>query len=320
MIRSKIVSVGSFLPQNKISNFDLEKKVETTNEWIVERTGIKFRHHVQEGELTSDLATKASENALSSSGITKDDIDLIIVATTTPDLTFPSTATIVQDKIGAKNAFAFDLQAVCSGFVYALSTADSFIKSGKAKNALVIGAETLSKILDWEDRTTCILFGDGAGAAILSATNEKDNSQIIGSKLYSAGHLSDILKTSGGVGLSKTAGYIEMVGKEVFRHAVEKMASSILFVVENCGFKINDIDWIVPHQANSRILKAVGKKLNFPTDKIIMTVDQHANTSAASIPLALDFAIKKNKIKKGDLVVLEALGGGLTWGAILLRY
>ena len=319
MTSSKIVSIGSFLPKNRISNFDLEKKVETSNDWIVERTGIKFRHCVED-ELTSDIAAKAAQNAIKSSSLTKDDIDLIIIATTTPDLTFPSTATIVQEKIGAKNAFAFDLQAVCSGFVYALATADSFIKSGQAKNALVIGAETLSKILDWNDRTTCVLFGDGAGAVILSETSNKDESQIINSKLYSAGQYSTILKTSGGVGFSKNSGYIEMAGKEVFRHAVEKMSSSVLSIVKDSGFTMEDVDWIVPHQANSRILSAVGKKLNFPTDKIIVTVDQHANTSAASIPLALDVATSKNKIKRGDLVVLEALGGGLTWGAILLRY
>jgi 3-oxoacyl-[acyl-carrier-protein] synthase-3 len=319
MTSSKIVSIGSFLPKNRISNFDLEKKVETSNDWIVERTGIRFRHCV-ENELTSDIAAKAAQNAIKSSDLTKDDIDLIIIATTTPDLTFPSTATIVQEKIGAKNAFAFDLQAVCSGFVYALATADSFIKSGQAKNALVIGAETLSKIIDWSDRTTCVLFGDGAGAVILSETDSKDKSQIISSKLYSAGQYSNILKTSGGVSFSKNAGYIEMAGKEVFRHAVEKMSSSVLSIVKDSGFTMEDVDWIVPHQANSRILSAVGKKLNFPTDKIIVTVDQHANTSAASIPLALDVASGKDKIRKGDLVVLEALGGGLTWGAILLRY
>lgn len=319
MIRSKIISIGSFLPKNKISNSDLAKTVDTSDEWIVERTGIRYRHCVT-NELTSDLASYAAQDAINSANITIDQIDLIIVATTTPDLTFPSTATIVQDKIKAKNAFAFDLQAVCSGFVYAITTADSFIRSGQAKNALVIGAEMLSKILDWEDRTTCVLFGDGAGAVILSATDEKDESQIIGSKLHSAGQYSDILKTSGGVGSSKTSGYIEMAGREVFRHAVEKMSNSVLSVVEGHGFKMADVDWIVPHQANSRILTAVGKKINFPLDKIIITVDKHANTSSASIPLAFDVAAKKNQIKKGDLVVLEALGGGLTWGSVLLRY
>ena len=319
MIRSKIISIGSFLPKNKISNSDLAKTIDTSDEWITERTGIRYRHCVT-NELTSDLASCAAQDAINNANITIDQIDLIIVATTTPDLTFPSTATIVQDKIKAKNAFAFDLQAVCSGFVYAITTADSFIRSGQAKNVLVIGAETLSKILDWEDRATCVLFGDGAGAIILSATDEKDESQIMGSKLYSAGQYSDILKTSGGVGSSKASGYIEMAGREVFRHAVEKMSNSVLSIVENHGFKIADVDWIVPHQANSRILTAVGKKINFPLDKIIITVDKHANTSSASIPLAFDVAAKKNQIKKGDLVVLEALGGGLTWGSVLLRY
>jgi len=315
----KITSTGSFLPKNKVSNFDLAKKIDTSNEWIVERTGIHFRHIVKD-ELTSDLATKAALAAIESSNITKDDIDLIIIATTTPDLTFPATATIVQNKLNIKNAFAFDIQAVCSGFVYALATANNFIKTGQAKHALVIGAETLSKILDWQDRTTCVLFGDGAGAVILSATQEENGSRIIDSKLHSDGKYCNMLKTSGGVGYSQNSGHIQMLGRDVFRHAVAKMSESIMEIIDNCGFKIADIDWIIPHQANSRILRSVSNKLKISEEKIIVTVDQHANTSAASIPLALDFVAKQNKIKKGDLIVLEALGGGLTWGSILLKY
>lgn len=318
-IRSKIVATGSYLPQKIVTNDDLAKTVDTSNEWIIERTGIKQRHIANEGELTSDLALHASKAAISSVKIKVEDIDLIIVATTTPDLTFPSTATILQAKLGAKNAFAFDVQAVCSGFVYALNIADNFIKSGQAKNALVVGAETLSRIVDWSDRNTCVLFGDGAGAVILQATQEK-NSGILSSKLNSDGTLADILKTTGGASSNKQVGIITMAGKEVFKHAVEKMAKSVIEALDKAGLSTKDIDLLIPHQANARILNSVASKLGLDEDKVIMTLQNHANTSAASIPLAMDYANKTNRLKKGDLIVLEALGGGLTWGSVILRW
>lgn len=319
MVNSKIISSGSYLPEKFLTNFDLEKLVETSNEWIFDRTGILKRHIAAQDELTSDIAVKAAQKALKNGNIDISDIDMIIVATTTPDLTFPSTATIVQSKLGAKNAFAFDVQAVCSGFIYALSIANNFIKSGQAKNALVIGAETLSKIVDWKDRNSCVLFGDGAGAVILSATDDK-NSGIISSGLYSDGSLSEILKTTGGTSFSGNAGVIAMKGKEVFKHAVEKMGDCVLKSLAKANLKPEDIDLLIPHQANARILAAVAKKLNLPMEKVIMTVQDHANTSAASIPLALDYAMSNNRIKKGDIVVMEALGGGLTWGSVVLKW
>ncbi len=317
--RSKISATGSYLPEKILTNADLSKTVETSDAWIVDRTGIKQRHIAAPEELTSDIASKAALNLLSKSNIKPEEIDLIILATTTPDLTFPATATTVQAKIGAKNAFAFDIQAVCSGFVFALSTADNFIKSGQVKNALVIGADTLSRIVDWNDRNTCVLFGDGAGAVLLQATTE-DNCGIIASDLHSDGTLNNILKTTGGVASSQTSGFIEMAGKEVFKHAVEKMSKSVLSVLEKSGLTIKDINLLVPHQANARILNAVANRLELDESKVVITVENQANTSAASIPLALDLANSQNKIKKGDLVVLEALGGGLTWGSIALRW
>jgi 3-oxoacyl-[acyl-carrier-protein] synthase-3 len=319
MTRSKIIATGSYLPQKIVTNSDLEKTVETTNEWILERTGITQRHIAAEGELTSDLATNAAKNALEKSGLKAEEIDLIIVATTTPDLTFPATATTLQAKIGAKNAFAFDLQAVCSGFVFAIATADNFIKSRQAKNALVVGADKLSSIVDWTDRNTCVLFGDGAGAVILQATTE-ENRGIIASSLHSDGTLNDILKTSGGVASNQKTGVIEMSGKEVFKHAVEKMVKSVLSTLEKAGLTTKDIDLLIPHQANLRILNAVATRLELPEDKVVLTVQNHANTSAASIPLALDKANRENRIKNGDVLVLEALGGGLTWGSVVLRW
>jgi len=317
-IRSKIISTGSYLPQKIVTNSELAKSVETSDEWITERTGIKQRHIAAEGELTSDIAANAALRALEKSGLKVEEIDMIILATTTPDLTFPATATKVQAILNAKNAFAFDMQAVCSGFVFALATADNFIKSGQVKNALVIGADILSRIVDWKDRNTCVLFGDGAGAVILQATNE-ENCGIIAASLSSDGSLTDLLKTSGGTSTQKS-GFIEMSGKEVFKHAVEKMSKSVLTSLKKAGLTIKDIDLLVPHQANLRILNAVAERLELPKEKCIITVENHANTSAASIPLALDFANSHNKIKKGDIVVLEALGGGLTWGSIVLRW
>ncbi len=319
IIRSKISATGSYLPQKTITNADLAKTVETSDSWIVDRTGIKTRHIAAENELTSDLASKATQKLLEKSNLKAEEIDLIILATTTPDLTFPATATTLQAKIGAKNAFAFDVQAVCSGFVFAVAIADNFIKSGQVKNALVVGAETLSRIVNWNDRNTCVLFGDGAGAILLQATTE-ENCGIISCDLHSDGTLNDLLKTSGGASLNQSSGFIEMAGKEVFKHAVEKMAKSVLSALTKANLSVKDIDLLIPHQANSRILSAVATRLELPEEKVILTVEKHANTSAASIPLALDFANSNGRIKKGDLIVMEALGGGLTWGSIVLRW
>ncbi len=318
-IKSKITATGSYLPKKIVTNQDLEKLVDTTNEWILERTGISQRHIVAENELTSDLAFAAAKNALADAKISAEEIEMIIVATTTPDLTFPATATTLQAKLGAKKAFAFDIQAVCSGFVFALNCADNFIKSGQVKNALVIGAESLSRIVDWNDRNTCVLFGDGAGAVLLQATNE-ENSGIIACDLHSDGTLNNILKTSGGPSLNQKSGFIEMAGKEVFKHAIDKMSKSVLSALSKVGLTTKDIDLLIPHQANLRILNAVAARLELPEEKIIITVQNHANTSAASIPLALDYANRNGKIKKGDVVVLEALGGGLTWGSVVLKW
>jgi 3-oxoacyl-[acyl-carrier-protein] synthase-3 len=315
---SQIISSGSYLPQKILTNFDLEKTIDTTNEWIIERTGINQRHIADAGELTSDIGYFAAKNALEKSGLKPEDIDLIVLATTTPDLTFPSTATTIQAKLGAKNAFAFDVQAVCSGFVYALNIADNFIKVGQVKNVLVIGADILSRIVDWQDRNTCVLFGDGAGAVVLQAVENQNNSGIIAANLYSDGSLNSILNTSGGVSSSKNSGFIQMQGKEVFKHAVDKMAKSVVDVLAKVGLETSDIDWLIPHQANLRILTGVAKKLNLAEEKVVVTVANHANTSAASIPLALDSIF--GQIKKGDIVVFEALGGGLTWGAVVVRW
>ena len=318
-VKSKIISTGSYLPKKFLTNYDLEKTVDTTDSWIFERTGIKKRHLAAENELTSDIAFEAAKRALENSGLKAEEIDMIILATTTPDLTFPATATKVQAKLNANSAFAFDIQAVCSGFVFAMATADNFIKSGQVKNALVIGADVLSRIVDWKDRNTCVLFGDGAGAVVLQATTE-ESSGIISSDLHSDGSLNDILKTSGGPSSNQKSGFIEMAGKEVFKHAVDKMSKSVIAALKKANLKVSDIDLLVPHQANARILSAVANRLELSEEKIILTVENHANTSAASIPLALDYAVKNNRVKKGDLVVLEALGGGLTWGSIVLKW
>jgi 3-oxoacyl-[acyl-carrier-protein] synthase-3 len=315
---SKITATGSYLPEKIVTNDDLAKKVDTSNEWIIERTGIKQRHVSKNDELTSDIAYKAAQRLLESSKIDAQDIELIILATTTPDLTFPASATTVQAKLGAKNAFAFDIQAVCSGFVFAISTANNFIKSGQVKNALVIGADTLSKIVNWEDRNTCVLFGDGAGAVFLEQCEEGKG--IISCDLNSDGNLNSILKTTGGPALNQISGVIEMQGKDVFKHAVTKMSSSVNTALEQVNLTKEDINLLIPHQANIRILEGVAKKLKLRDDQVIITVDKHANTSAASIPLALDEAFRGNKIKDGDVIVLEALGGGLTWGSIILKW
>lgn len=319
MVKSRIIATGSYLPKIIYTNQYMESIVDTSNEWILERTGIKERHIAGKDELTSDLALEASKKALTGANIDK--LDAIILATTTPDLTFPSTATLLQNKLGlGEDCFAFDIQAVCGGFIYAMDVADSMIKSGKAKNILVVGAETLSKIVDWKDRNTCVLFGDGAGAVVMQACEEKSNTGILSSSLHSNGKYSDILKTSGGVGCNQEAGYIKMEGKEVFKLAVSKMTECVLETLAKAELSVEDIDILIPHQANQRIIDAIGKKLNLTTDKVISTVALHANTSAASIPLALDFAVKNNRIKNGDLLVLEGIGAGMVWGSIILRW
>lgn len=318
-IFAKITATGSYVPSKIVTNFDLSKEVETSDEWIVERTGIKQRHIADKSELTSDLAFKASQNLLDTYKKKAEEIDMIIVATTSPDLTFPSTACILQSKLKAHKAFCFDVQAVCSGFIYAISIANNFIQNGSVKRALIVGSETLSRIVDWNDRNTCVLFGDGAGAVMLEASTE-ENCGIISYSLHSDGSLIDILKTSGGSSFNQKAGFIEMSGREVFKHAVEKMTNSVLETLQKANLTVEDIDLLIPHQANLRILNSVATRLKIPLEKVIITVENHANTSAASIPLALDFANKNNKIKKGDLIVLEALGGGLTWGSIALRW
>ncbi|ACN95649.1 3-oxoacyl-[Acyl carrier protein] synthase [Wolbachia pipientis] len=301
-----------------LSNNEIASIVETSDEWIRQRTGIVQRHIADEGELTSDLAVNAAKSAIEKAKISVDEIDLIIVATTTPDKTFPSCATIVQSKLKCKNAFAFDVQAACSGFIYAVTVADSLIKSNnRIKYALVIGAEIMSRIVDWEDRSTCVLFGDGAGAVVMKS--EMGRSGIISTNLYSDGNV-DILCTNGGISSTGDSGKICMNGREVFKHAVDKLTASVEETLKCNNLKITDIDWLIPHQANIRIIEAVVKKLDFPIEKVINTVDKHANTSAASIPLALDYAIQESKIKSGNLVLLISIGAGLTWGSVLLHY
>lgn len=319
MLRSVITGIGAHLPKKVLTNADLVKMVETNDEWIVERTGIKERRIAAEGELTSDLATKAAEKAIFKAGLKIEDIDLIIVATTTPDNTFPSTAVMVQQKLGIKNCAAFDVQAVCTGFVYALSVADGMLKSGNFKNALVIGAETISRIIDWTDRGTCILFGDGAGAVVLSAMENTDRG-ILSFSLHSDNSTKDILYTDGGVSSTQKAGFLRMAGQEVFKHAVIKLAETTKESLEKANLKAEDINWIIPHQANQRILEATVKRLGLPMEKLISTVAHHGNTSAASIPLALDVAMQQGILKKGDILAIQAIGGGLTWGSAIIRF
>jgi 3-oxoacyl-[acyl-carrier-protein] synthase III len=320
-LRSRILGCGSYLPENAVSNDELAKRVDTSDEWITVRTGIKKRHIAADGELTSDLARKAALNAIEHAGIDVQEIDLIILGTTTPDNTFPSTATKVQAQLGLTHGFAMDVQAVCSGFMFALATADNFLKAGQGKTALVIGAETFTRLLDWEDRTTCVLFGDGAGAVILRSEEETPESAgIISTHLHSDGRYQDLLMVDGGPSTTQTTGFVRMEGKEVFRHAVKNLADVVTEALTANNLSSDDIDWIVPHQANKRILDGTAKKLHVSPDKVIVTVEQHANTSAASIPLALDCAVKDGRIKRGDLIILEALGGGLTWGSALVRW
>ncbi len=322
-IYARFLSVGSYLPQRRVLNDDLPAKLETSNEWIIERTGIRQRFVAAEGEFTSDLATAAAQVAIQRAGISLQDIDFIIVATATPDQTFPATATTVQKKLGLTRGFAFDVQAVCSGFIYALSVADAMLKAGHGKTALVIGAETFSRILDWEDRTTCVLFGDGAGAVVLRAEAGKAIDRprgILASKLCSDGRHNQLLFVDGGPSSTQTVGHLRMKGKEVFRHAVSNLTSVMGDVLAIAGAKADDVDWIVPHQANRRILEGTALKLGLPLERIIITVDQHANTSAASVPLALDIAVADSRIQPGNTILLEAMGGGFTWGAALARW
>lgn len=319
MTQSILRGVGSYLPKKIITNSDLEETIDTTDEWIKERTGISQRHVAAQNEYTSDLAVIAAKSALSNAEMSTQDIDLIIVATTTPDYTFPSTATIVQKKLGIKHGAAFDIQAVCSGFIYGMSIADSMLKSGSAKNVLLIGAETFSRILDWNDRSTCVLFGDGAGAFILSSDDVTDFG-ILNTLIRSNGEHRELLYVDGGPSKSENVGKLRMIGNQVFKHAVKDIASIMNECADSYGVAISDIDWFVPHQANQRILNGVAKRLCLNDEQVISTVSIHANTSAASVPLAMDFAIKDGRIKRGDLIMLEAFGGGFTWGASLLRY
>ena len=320
MIRSVITGTGSALPANCVSNADLAERVDTSDEWIVERTGIRQRYIAGEGETTSTLAIDASRKALAAAGVDANEIGLIILATATPDHTFPATATQVQAALGCGGGVAFDVQAVCSGFLYALATADSLLRTGMAKKALVIGSETFSRILDWDDRTTCVLFGDGAGAIVLEAKDvAEDGPGILASRLHAEGAHKDMLYVDGGPSTTGTVGKLRMKGREVFRHAVVNLANVLREVLEETGMNAADIDWVVPHQANARILDATARKLDLPSEKVVVTVDRHANTSAASVPLALDTAVQDGRIKQGDLVMFEAMGGGFTWGASLAR-
>jgi len=321
--RTLVRGVGGYLPERVLTNKELESKIDTTHEWIVQRTGIEQRHVAAEGQYTSDLAAKAAQRALDSANMTIADIDLIILATTTPDLTFPATAAIVQQKLGMKHGVAFDLQAVCSGFVYAITMADSYLKNSLGKRALVIGAETTTRLLDWEDRTTCVLFGDGAGAVVVEAVELADDDAdqgILASRLRSDGNQWDKLHTDGGVSTTGTTGYIRMQGREVFKHAVGMITDVVKGVLDDAGYTAKDLDWFVPHQANRRIIDGAGKKAGIDPKKVVITVDKHANTSAASVPMALNEAVKDGRIKPGDLVMLEAMGGGFTWGASLIRW
>ena len=317
-LRSVVAGVGSALPRRRVTNDELAQTVDTSDEWIVERTGIRSRYVAGEGETTATLARDAALKALEHAGLESRDIGLIVLATATPDQTFPSSATKIQAMLGIDDCIAFDVHAVCTGFLYALSVADSMLRSGMAKKALVIGAETFSRILDWNDRATCVLFGDGAGALALSA--EEGERGILATRLHADGRHNDMLFVDGGPSTTGTVGKLRMKGREVFRHAVINLADVLSEVLNAAGLAPDDVDWVVPHQANARILDATAKKLGLPAEKVVMTVDQHANTSAASVPLAFDTAVKDGRIQHGDTVVLEAMGGGFTWGAAVLTY
>jgi 3-oxoacyl-[acyl-carrier-protein] synthase-3 len=323
VIRSHVVGVGAYLPRQVVTNADLAKKLETSDDWIRERTGIRERRIAAEGEFTSDLAIAAAQDALRSAGVNANVVDMIVVATATPDETFPATATTVQARLGITRGAAFDVQAVCSGFVYALAVADNFIKAGQVKNCLVIGAETFSRILDWNDRTTAVLFGDGAGALLLTAAQGagtvKDRG-VLSTHLFSDGRLHDLLYVDGGPSKTRTTGFLRMEGREVFRHAVVNLSEAIELAMRSNGVEAADIDWFVPHQANQRILDATARKVGVHPSRVISTVAIHANTSAASVPLALATAVNDGRIKRDQLLVLEAMGGGFTWGSSLIRW
>jgi 3-oxoacyl-[acyl-carrier-protein] synthase-3 len=317
-LRSVVKGTGSALPERRVDNQELAEQVDTSDEWIVERTGIRSRYIAGDGETTATLAIEASKRALEAAGLQPSDIGLIVLATATPDQTFPSSATKVQAMLGIDDCIAFDVHAVCTGFLYALTVADSMLRGGNAKRALVIGSETFSRILDWEDRTTCELFGDGAGAIVLEA--EEGDSGILSTSLHADGRHNGLLFVDGGPSTTGTVGKLRMKGREVFRHAVVNLADVLKTVLERANLTPADVDWVVPHQANARILDATARKLGLPPEKVIVTVDRHANTSAASVPLAFDVAVRDGRIKRGDLLVLEAMGGGFTWGAAALRY
>jgi 3-oxoacyl-[acyl-carrier-protein] synthase-3 len=316
--RATIAGTGSALPPRRVTNDELAQTVDTSDEWIVERTGIRARHIAGEGETTATLATEAAVKALEAAGMSSGEIDLIVLATATPDQTFPATATKVQDALGIRDCVAFDVAAVCSGFLYALSVAESMIRGGGSTNALVIGAETFSRILDWEDRATCVLFGDGAGAVVLTAGDGERG--ILSTALHADGRHNHLLYVDGGPSTTGTVGKLRMKGSEVFRHAVVNLAAVLEEAIAKAGLTTADVDWVVPHQANRRILDATARKLGLPAERVVITVDEHANTSAASVPLALDVAVRDGRIKRGDLIVLEAMGGGFTWGAAVARY
>jgi len=321
--RTFVTGCGSYLPTRVLTNDELAKRVDTSDEWIRQRTGIRQRHIAAEGELTSDLGLSAARAALQAAELDAEDIDLVVCATTTPDETFPATATRIQAELGMTRGAAFDVQAVCSGFVYALAVADNFIRLDQARRAVVIGAETFSRILDWDDRSTCVLFGDGAGAVVLEAGDGEGTPRdrgILSTHIYSDGRHHDALYVDGGPSSTGTAGHVRMEGREVFRHAVVRMAEAIDAALEANGLTPGDIDWLVPHQANLRIIEAMARRLNLPDDRVVITVDRHANTSAASIPLALAEAVGDRRIQSGDLLLLEAMGGGFAWGSALIRW
>ena len=322
IIRSVIAGVGSYLPEHVMTNDEISTIVDTSDDWIRERTGIAERRIAAEGETTSDLGAAAASAALASAGVPASEVDLIVLATTTPDNTFPATATDVQEKLGIRQGAAFDIQAVCTGFIYALAVADNFVARGQVKTALVIGAETFSRILDWTDRSTCVLFGDGAGAVVLRGEQGEGtlaDRGILKTHLRSDGRHKDLLYVDGGPSTTKTVGFVRMVGNQVFRHAVVNLADAVVTLAREAGVALSDIDWVVPHQANRRIIDGVSKKLRLDPSKVITTVDRHGNTSAASIPLAWDEAVQDGRIKQGDLILAEAMGGGFTWGSALIR-
>ncbi|CAA7617859.1 beta-ketoacyl-ACP synthase III [Magnetospirillum sp. UT-4] len=323
VVRSQIIGCGSYLPARVVTNRELAEMVDTSDAWIAERTGIRQRHIAAEGETTADLATQAALSALQAAEVSAADLDLLVLATATPDHTFPSTATKVQGRLGMTRGAAFDVQAVCSGFLYALATADNFIRAGQARTALVIGAETFSRILDWNDRGTCVLFGDGAGAVVLRAAEAAGTNRdrgILSTHLHSDGRYHDLLYVDGGPSSTQTVGHLRMEGREVFRHAIVNLAEVVGEALQANGLTAADIDWVVPHQANRRILEGTAKKLGLPLERMVISVERHANTSAASVPLALAEAVGEGRIKSGDLLLLEAMGGGFTWGSALVRY